>query len=150
MKNKLAFLGFLGIIGVLGLWSLSLPLSSFLLFFFFFAYAKMPEDELFWQNVQRAGVRALWTALALDVAFILYFSYQATFVHQFAPEELTQFFDVATQGLQNITVSSAFFGHLFAISMSFTLSFTITLSVFIVSLYLIDRKERKLLEDTND
>ena len=150
MKNKLAFLGFLGVIGIFGLWSWSLSLSSFLLFFFFFAYAKMPEDELFRQNVQKAGVRALWTGLALNVAIILYFSYQATFVHRFAPEELTQYFDGVAHGLRDITVSSVFFGHVFALSVGFTLSFVITLSVFIISLILIDRKERKLLGDGND
>lgn len=148
MKNKLAYLGFLGIIGIFGLLSLSLSLSSFLLFFF--AYAKMPADELFRQNVQKAGVRALWTGLALDVTIILYSSYQATFAHRFAPEELTPFFDAAAQGLRDITVSSAFFGHIYAVSVGFILSFVITLSVFIISLILIDRKERKLLGDAND
>jgi len=150
MKNKLAYLGFLGIIGIFGLWSLSLSLGSFLLFFFFFAYAKMPADELFWQNVQKAGARALWTGLALDAALILYSSYQATFVHRFELEELTPFFGAAAQGLQDITVSSAFFGNIFTVSVGCILSFVITLSVFIISLLLIDRKERKLLEDTND
>lgn len=150
MKNKLAYLGFLGIIGIFGLWSYSLSLGSFLLFFFFFAYAKMPADELFRQNVQKAGMQALCTGLAVDVTIILYSSYQATFVHRFAPEELTPFFDAAAQGLRNITVSSAFFGHIYAVSVSFILSFVITLSVFIISLFLIDRKERNLLGDTND
>ena len=150
MKNKLAYLGFLGVIGIFGLWSQSLSLGSFLLFFFFFSYAKMPADELFRANVQKAGLQALWTGLVVDVTIILYYSYQATFVHRFAPEELTPFFDSTAQGLRDITISRAFFGHIYAVSVGLILSFVITISVFIISLFLIDRKERKLLRDNND
>ena len=150
MKNKLTFLGFLGVIGIFGLWSRSLSLGSFLLFFFFFAYAKMPADELFRQNIQKAGMGALWTGLTVDAAIILYSSFQATCIQKFTPQELTPFWDASALGIQNITVSSAFFGHMFLISIGFILSFVITLSVFILSLFLIDRKERNLLRNTDD
>ncbi|MCL2579202.1 MAG: DUF3796 domain-containing protein [Oscillospiraceae bacterium] len=58
MKNKLAYLGFLGLVGIGGFITGDLLMFSFFAFFVFFTYANVVPDELFWENVKRAALRA--------------------------------------------------------------------------------------------
>ena len=68
MKNKLAYLGFLGFIAIGGIVLREPPLFSFFAFFIFFNYAKVIPDELFLENVKRAGLRAFIVQVLISSA----------------------------------------------------------------------------------
>lgn len=78
-RNPLSYLGCLGLIGIFGLLSGSPHLLAFLLFFLFFIYVGVPADELFWQNVRRAGLRAFTAVcvwLSAGTLFTVYRGFQ--------------------------------------------------------------------------
>lgn len=75
-RNPISFLGWLGWIGVLGINTGDFLLQIFVIWFFFFLYSNMPADELFWNNVRKAGFRCfvigtLWGNIVIIIIVII-------------------------------------------------------------------------------
>ena len=72
MKNKFACLGFLGLFGFLGFLCSSPILFCLFGNFVFFTYARVVPDELFWENVKRAGLAGFLTEMTLSTVVIAF------------------------------------------------------------------------------
>lgn len=144
-RNPLSYLGFLGFIGFVGLWSFSMSLLVFFLFFFFFTYTKMTPDELFWQNVRRAGLRALTVYLVLQCAHTLAMNIWGI-VYYFTSGGWS--YPVAEGGM--VTVEEGLFTRYVLNGSVSVLLFIITICTFVLTLLYFDRKERKNAEPHED
>lgn len=139
-KNPLYYLGFLGFVGIIGLCFSSPILSSFLLCFTFFAYGDMIADEMFWENVRRAGFRAFLSGFAFGILS------QAVMVPRamyYGFREL-QFTDGFAQ------ISEQFYLQALFGSAAFVLSFILMLVVFTGSLLIFRHREKQGLRESEE
>ena len=124
MKNKLSYLGYLGIIGVIGLAMGSFVISTFLVFFFFFTYAKVVPDELFKENIKKSGLNAFIVNMIINAVILLVSTIITNFYHFTSPN--------STMLIINFV--------------AFTLSFVISILIFVFTLVYFDHKEKRSLE----
>lgn len=124
MKNKLGYLGFLGFIGVLGLWWRSFTHSAFLVFFFFFTYAKVIPDELFKENIKKSALNAFIVNMIINTVIMMAFTTSANLYQYTNPSSNMMFYGIA----------------------AFILNFVISILIFIFTLMSYAHKEKRLLE----
>lgn len=141
MKNKLSWLGFLGFIGVYGIFVMTPTLIVFLAFFFFFSYKNMIPDELFRQNVRKAGLRAFYVYLALAGGCLL-------LLHIRAMQYSFEYFNIYGKDAAFMAEKNTEQG-LLALGM-FVWSFIVTICTFCFTLMRDSHKEKKLLEEPED
>jgi hypothetical protein len=124
MKNKLAYLGFLGFIGLLGLYWGSFSHTAFLVFFFFFSYAKIIPDELFQENIRKAGLRAFVVNMEFNLIIMTVTTYVANRYQLTEPDFQVMYFGFA----------------------AFILNFVISMLVFVFTLMRYAHQDRSVLE----
>lgn len=136
--NPLAYLSPLGVVGILGVILRATIFIPYLLFFFFLAYAFMPPDELFLQNVRRAGLRALAVYLVLNTLAALGLVGNAI-AHGWSSA------DVLITGV-SVTLPLSQYVQCNLITCAFVLVFIATLCVFIFTLMYFNHREKKYTE----
>ncbi len=124
MKNKLGYLGFLGFIGVLGLWWRSFTHSVFLVFFFFFTYAKIIPDELFKENIKKSALNAFIVNMIINTIIMVVLTTSAN-IYQYTKSNSNMLFYGFT---------------------AFVLNFVISILIFAFTLMFYAHKEKRLLE----
>ena len=124
MKNKLGYLGYLGFIGILGMWMGSFAHSAFLVFFFFFTYAKVIPDELFKENIKKSALKAFIVNMTINTLIIIVCSSISNFYQFITPNSSMLFYGVA----------------------SFVLNFVISILIFVFTLMFYGYKEKRALE----
>lgn len=124
MKNKLGYLGFLGFIGLLGIWWGSFTYSSFLVFFFFFSYAKVIPDELFKENIKKSALSAFVVNSVINIVIIAALSIH-TNLYQYT----------------QVNSNSLLYGFT-----AFVLNFVVSILTFVFVLIQCRHKEKELLE----
>lgn len=141
-RNPLSYLGFLGFVGFFGVVLWTPAVAVLLLFFFFFGYGSMPADELFWENVRRAGLRAFTVSTAMGTLFIVAWfanSLWMILTGRNGEQALEIANGVATLSEYALTIWML-------LGTFFVLTFVTSLCVFVMTLWRMDRKERKFLE----
>lgn len=128
-QNPLSHLGWLGIVGLVGLWHGPWSLLVFLLFFFFFRYRRVVPDELFLQNVRRAGLRAFAANTAAVCLLLLYLAVWSTWLY--------------AAGAYRTAEEAAVLFHYDALLTAFALIFGLSVAVFLLSLLCFERRERR-------
>jgi hypothetical protein len=124
MKNKLSYLGFLGFIGVLGLYWHSFSHSAFLVFFFFFTYAKIIPDELFKENIKRSALHAFIANMIINTLIMTVCTVIANFNQYTEPNSIVMYFGFA----------------------AFVLNFVISILIFVFTLMFYAHKDKSVLE----
>lgn len=124
IKNKLGYLGYLGFIGVLGLWMGSFANSIFLVFFFFFTYAKVIPDELFKENIKKSALKAFIVNMTINTVILIVCTIITNFYHFTTPNSRMLFYSVA----------------------AFTFNFLISILIFVFTLMSYGHKEKRSLE----
>lgn len=137
-KNPLSYLGWLGFVGIIGLCFSSPIMISFLLCFTFFAYGDMIADEMFWQNVRRAGFRAFLSGFGFGVLSQAIMIPRAMY-YGFRPP---QFADGVAQ------ISEQYYLQVLLGTAAFALSFIIMLVVFTGSLLIFRHREKQSLRES--
>lgn len=141
-KNPLFYFGWLGLLGVLGLYMNAFVLWPFLAFFFFFSYKNMEPDELFWENVRRAGLKSFVAGASFGlIATIVLFYRSSIAYHLTAPL-------LAADGL-TVSIDAALFEQFILCAAAFVLTFVILICTFAFTLMWYGHKEKKNLEDTS-
>lgn len=152
-RNPLAYLGWLGFIGVLGmLVAPALDLMVFLLFFFFFSYRRMAPDELFWQNVRRAGLGAFAAGTALLGIWRLALTCRGFLLSGkgllfSSPEELAAAKEAAMTA-DTVTVPAGVYSQSVLMSAGISWTLLVSLSTFVVTLMVFNRREKRNLEES--
>lgn len=83
-KNALSYFGWLGLAGIAGIYLGTPVLWPFCLFFLFFSYRNTPADELFRENVRRAGLRAFAVGTAAGALSLLALFLRSSVVYRLA------------------------------------------------------------------
>ena len=147
-RNPLSHLGWLGILGVLGLLiAPGLNILTCLLFFFFFTYRNMPADELFWQNVRRAGLRAFAVGTGVGLAWnvvIIIRGFTLTYKGlMFMTMEEYQNAALAARAAPTVTVPSGYYLQSEWIQLGFSWMLLLSLCTFMFTLMYFARREKK-------
>lgn len=124
MKNKLAYLGFLGFVGLLGLYWGSFTHTAFLVFFFFFSYSRIIPDELFKENIRKAGLLAFVVNMAINLVIMSITTYVANRYQFTEPDFQVMYFGYA----------------------AFILNFVISMLIFVFTLMRYAHQDRSVLE----
>lgn len=143
-KNPLSYLGWLGVFGLMGAsvgatWTL-----PFLLFFFFFTYSNAVADELFWNQVRRAGLRAFVVNVSLNSVVFLLMMITAFAVPRSAEESMREF------GNGYYLVEAGLFGRQMLLVAVLIFGFIITLCTFLFTLMHYRRQEKKYVEKSEE
>lgn len=142
-KNPLSYLGWVGVLGLYGLCIGATWMLPFLLFFFFFTYTNMVADELFWNQVRRAGCKAFFVNITFcGIGFFL-MMIRASFICHFDMETSMQ--------VQNggYLLSEDFMMQFMLSQILLVFAWIITLCTFFFSLMYYRRQEKKFVEDTS-
>lgn len=139
-KNPLYYLGWLGVVGIIGFCFSSAILTSFLLCFTFFAYGDMIADEMFWQNVRRAGFRAFLSGFAFGILSQAIMVPRAMYYGFRPPQFVDGFAQVSEQYYLQALLGSA----------AFVLSFILMLVVFAGSLLVFRHREKQSLREAEE
>ena len=135
-NNPLSYVGYLGFVGIVGLIMMTPVMIVFLLFFFFFTYEKMEPDELFWNNVRKAGLRGFTGGIGLDFAAVIFFICRAQMSQHGLPEI----------GNAEVVMDPAMFQQLMLVCCYWVIRTIITLCIFFITLMYYSRQEKKYLE----
>jgi len=139
-KNPLFYFGWLGLLGVLGLYLQTSVLWPFLVFFFFFSYKSMEPDELFWENVRRAGLKSFVAGAAFSVVSLLALFYRSSIAYQLT------FPQISSDGL-TVSMDSALYEQMLLLSHAFSITIMIMLCTFAFTLMWYGHKEHKNFEE---
>lgn len=152
-RNPLFWFGFLGIIGVLGLFAFSVTTISFLLFFFFFTYRNMTPDELFWQNVRRAGLRAFVAGTGFGLLWMLAVQCRGVIMQMqgslFATMGDSQAALAAAIASGKITLPMGVYSQFVLAINGFVWTLLVSLGTFVFTLMYFNRKEKKFAREDN-
>lgn len=142
-RNPLCYFAALGIIGFIGVYMMSPVIMVFLLFFFFWGYRNMTPDELFWENVRRAGLRAFAAGVAVDAAAMIFLIVRALpymFGFGGAPYDFA-----VLDGM--VQMNESLFMHYVLLTYAFTIQMVVSLCTFFFSLMHFRKKEEKGAEE---
>lgn len=136
----MSYLGWLGVLGLFGL-SVGAPtFLPFLLFFLFFSYGGMKPDELFWQNVSRASMRAFWSVFTMDAAVLVIMLIRGLTADK-------EYAWIRLNMEENSVVMGAFTYNQYAIVFfTFIGSILLMILVFTISMMRFKKKEKKMLD----
>lgn len=142
-RNPLCYFAVLGIIGFLGVYMMAPAVIVFLLFFFFWGYRDMIPDELFWENVRKAGLRAFAAGMGADaVATIILVvkSWAGILGADIQTGSIS-----AADGM--VTMGEELFGSYAILSSFFTIQMIVSLCTFFFTLMYFRKKEEKGAEE---
>jgi hypothetical protein len=120
----LSYLGFLGFIGILGLYWRSFSHSIFLVFFFFFSYAKMIPDELFKENIKKSALNAFIVNMIINTIIMTVCTVLSNRYQYIEPNSSMVLFGFA----------------------AFVINFVISILIFVFNLMIYAHKDKSVLE----
>lgn len=139
-KNPLFYFGWLGLLGVLGLYLNAFVLWPFLAFFFFFSYKNMAPDELFWENVRRAGLKSFVAGSSFGLVATFALFYRSSIAYQFTSPQF------ASDGLTVSMGSEQYLQYVLGAA-AFVLTYVIMICTFAFTLMWYGHKEKKFTEN---
>jgi hypothetical protein len=120
----LSYLGFLGFIGILGLYWRSFSHSIFLVFFFFFSYAKIIPDELFKENIKKSALSAFIVNMIINTIIMTVCTVLSNRYQYSEPNSSMVLFGFA----------------------AFVINFVISILIFVFNLMIYAHKDKSVLE----
>ena len=134
-QNPLSYFGWLGFLGVFGLLFFVPNMVPFLLCFSFFSYRNKIADELFWNNVRKAGTRAFCCSFVFDVLGLLFLIYRG----------FTCGFERAVFEAGYVTIEEGLYWQYEFVMLFFIIGLELLLCVFSISMMRFKKREKKLL-----